>query len=86
PVLKANNADHTKWSNPPEVQLPHAPSMKLYCSLLLYAHGNEYDEMADSAAGTEPQCVDPPTARVRQRTPFDTPLLRKSWIDAEVYG
>lgn len=35
-VLKANNADHTKWSNPLEVQLPHAPSMKIYC---VYGHG-----------------------------------------------
>jgi phospholipid:diacylglycerol acyltransferase len=26
-VLKANNADHIKWSNPLEVQLPRAPSM-----------------------------------------------------------
>lgn len=29
--LKKNNLDHTKWSNPLEVQLPHAPSMKIYC-------------------------------------------------------
>ncbi|KAJ7874819.1 phospholipid:diacylglycerol acyltransferase [Mycena olivaceomarginata] len=88
-VLKANNADHTKWSNPLEVQLPHAPSMKLYCVYghgkrsYWYAHGNEYDEMADSAAGTEPQCVDPADGACAARTPFDTPLLRKSWIDAE---
>jgi phospholipid:diacylglycerol acyltransferase len=37
-VLKANDADHTKWSNPLEVQLPHAPSMKIYC---VYGHGKE---------------------------------------------
>lgn len=29
--LKKNNLDHTKWSNPLEVQLPYAPSMKIYC-------------------------------------------------------
>lgn len=37
-VLKANNADHRKWSNPLEVQLPFAPSMKMYC---VYGHGKE---------------------------------------------
>lgn len=36
--LKANNKDHRKWSNPLEVQLPNAPSMKIYC---LYGHGKE---------------------------------------------
>ena len=35
-VLKSNNEDHTKWSNPLEVQLPRAPSMKMYC---VYGHG-----------------------------------------------
>jgi phospholipid:diacylglycerol acyltransferase len=35
-ALVANNADHTKWSNPLEVQLPYAPSMKIYC---VYGHG-----------------------------------------------
>lgn len=29
--LEVNNQDHTKWSNPLEVQLPIAPSMKIYC-------------------------------------------------------
>lgn len=36
--LKANGRDHRKWSNPLEVELPHAPSMKIYC---LYGHGKE---------------------------------------------
>ncbi|KAG0661838.1 hypothetical protein C6P46_003729 [Rhodotorula mucilaginosa] len=36
--LKRNNHDHTKWSNPLEVQLPLAPSMKIYC---LYGTGKE---------------------------------------------
>ena len=34
--LVRNNADHRKWSNPLEVQLPRAPSMKIYC---VYGHG-----------------------------------------------
>jgi len=36
--LKRNNADHRKWSNPLEVSLPNAPSMKIYC---VYGHGKE---------------------------------------------
>ncbi|KAJ6558433.1 phospholipid:diacylglycerol acyltransferase [Mycena vulgaris] len=92
-VLEANNGDHTKWSNPLEVQLPRAPSMKMYC---VYGHGketersywytqgaNEYDETADSAEEGDPLCVDPSSAACVKRTPFDTPLARKSWIDSE---
>ncbi|GJN92257.1 hypothetical protein Rhopal_005287-T1 [Rhodotorula paludigena] len=36
--LIKNNADHSKWSNPLEVQLPKAPSMRIYC---LYGTGKE---------------------------------------------
>lgn len=36
--LIKNNGDHAKWSNPLEVQLPKAPSMKIYC---LYGTGKE---------------------------------------------
>lgn len=36
--LIKNNDDHSKWSNPLEVQLPRAPSMKIYC---LYGTGKE---------------------------------------------
>ncbi len=34
--IKRNDADPTKWTNPLEVRLPHAPSMKIYC---LYGAG-----------------------------------------------
>ncbi|KAF8320303.1 phospholipid:diacylglycerol acyltransferase, partial [Clavulina sp. PMI_390] len=36
--LKKNNQDPTKWTNPLEIQLPNAPSMKIYC---VYGHGKE---------------------------------------------
>jgi phospholipid:diacylglycerol acyltransferase len=36
--LKKNDEDHTKWSNPLEVSLPYAPSMKIYC---VYGHGKD---------------------------------------------
>lgn len=37
-TLKKNDLDPTKWTNPLEVRLPHAPSMKIYC---VYGHGKE---------------------------------------------
>jgi hypothetical protein len=36
--LKANDRDHTKWSNPLEIRLPNAPSMKFFC---VYGHGKD---------------------------------------------
>ncbi|KIK61203.1 hypothetical protein GYMLUDRAFT_43281 [Collybiopsis luxurians FD-317 M1] len=98
-VLKRNDFDHTKWTNPLEVRLPNAPSMKMFC---VYGHGKEtersywytrgeyeYDESA--ADGLTPHCNDPdpssnqtgPCAGITPRTPLDIPLMRKSWIDAE---
>ncbi|KAF8518206.1 phospholipid:diacylglycerol acyltransferase [Gautieria morchelliformis] len=37
-VLAENDRNHTKWTNPLETRLPHAPSMKIYC---VYGHGKE---------------------------------------------
>lgn len=36
--LKENDNDPRKWSNPLEVRLPNAPSMKIYC---VYGHGKD---------------------------------------------
>ncbi|KAF5384535.1 hypothetical protein D9757_006461 [Collybiopsis confluens] len=98
-VLKRNDREHTKWTNPLEVRLPNAPSMKMFC---VYGHGKEtersywytrgdyeYDESA--ADGQTPHCTDPdpgsnqtgPCSGVTPRAPLDMPLMRKSWIDAE---
>ncbi|KAJ7502907.1 phospholipid:diacylglycerol acyltransferase [Mycena galericulata] len=96
-VLKANGGDHRKWSNPLEVQLPIAPSMKMYC---VYGHGketeasrrsywyaqkaNEYDESAaERADGLDPLCVDAVGGVCTAGNMFDRPLARKSWIDAD---
>ncbi|KDR75256.1 hypothetical protein GALMADRAFT_280005 [Galerina marginata CBS 339.88] len=87
--LKRNNADHRKWSNPLEVSLPNAPSMKIYC---VYGHGKETErsywyargayEQDDSFPDTEnAECEDPQTC-FNMRPPLDMPLSRKSWIDA----
>ncbi|KAE9399765.1 Lecithin:cholesterol acyltransferase [Gymnopus androsaceus JB14] len=98
-VLKRNNLDHRKWTNPLEVQLPNAPSMKMFC---VYGHGKEtersywyahgdYEHDESAADGVTPRCTDPdpssnqtgPCSGVTPRTPLDMPLLRKSWIDAD---
>ncbi|KAJ7647620.1 phospholipid:diacylglycerol acyltransferase [Roridomyces roridus] len=94
-VLKANGADHRKWTNPLEVQLPYAPSMKMFC---VYGHGketersywyaqqlNEYEETSiDRSDGLDPLCVDAEDkAACEAGSIFDRPLARKSWIDAE---
>ncbi|KAH9895210.1 phospholipid:diacylglycerol acyltransferase [Cubamyces lactineus] len=93
--LKANNLDFTKWTNPLEIQLPNAPSMKIYC---VYGHGKEtersywytqreyeYDEIQPDS----PQAVctdDAHDASVNctsHRQPLDLPLARTTHIDAE---
>lgn len=90
--LIRNNADHRKWSNPLEVQLPRAPSMKIYC---VYGHGKEtersywyargsYEHDGDLADGSDPKCLDPDDRScTTPRPPLDLPLLKTSWIDAE---
>ncbi|GFZ46798.1 Phospholipid:diacylglycerol acyltransferase [Saitozyma sp. JCM 24511] len=97
--LANNNGDHRKWTNPLEVQLPIAPSMKIYC---LYGHGKEtersywyvqgeyeQDESRSDAENDEAFCdASDPTNNCDNstfpRTPLDFPLARKQWIDAEV--
>lgn len=89
--LKENDADHTKWTNPLEIRLPHAPSMKMYC---VYGHGkptersywytrgpNDYDD--DLADVVDPRCADPADDCSSPRPPLDLPLSRTSWIDYE---
>ncbi|PPR02423.1 LOW QUALITY PROTEIN: hypothetical protein CVT26_011391 [Gymnopilus dilepis] len=96
--LKRNNADHRKWSNPLEVSLPYAPSMKIYC---VYGHGKETErsychrltiiryargqyEQNESFPDTEyAECEEPENVGcVNKRPPLDLPLSRVSWIDA----
>ncbi|KAK0504549.1 phospholipid:diacylglycerol acyltransferase [Armillaria luteobubalina] len=91
-TLKRNDGDHTKWTNPLEVRLPNAPSMKMYC---VYGHGKEtersywyargaYEHDGNSVDSLNPTCLDPDdNGCVAERPPLDMPLTRKSWIDAE---
>ncbi|KAF8639548.1 hypothetical protein AX17_001453 [Amanita inopinata Kibby_2008] len=44
-ALKRNDLDHTKWTNPLEVRLPNAPSMRIYC---VYGHGKETEASGSS--------------------------------------
>lgn len=91
--LKDNGNDPKKWSNPLEVQLPHAPSMKIYCVYGVgketersywYARG-EYEHDDTFADGVKPECHDPSVdgCTTSHAGPLDLPLARKSWIDSE---
>ncbi|KAJ8521178.1 hypothetical protein ONZ45_g2062 [Pleurotus djamor] len=91
-VLRKNNDDHTKWSNPLESRLPDAPSMKIYC---VYGHGkdtersywyvkggNEFDDTSPDSGN--PHCVEPVQENCQSpRKPLDMPMSRRSWIDSE---
>ncbi|WVW84254.1 hypothetical protein I302_106284 [Kwoniella bestiolae CBS 10118] len=97
--LKKNDRDHTKWSNPLEVRLPEAPSMKIYC---LYGHGKEtersywymqgeyeHDDTRSDAENEDAYCdtSDPSNGcdnSTTLRAPLDFPLSRKHWIDSVV--
>ncbi|KAF8813753.1 phospholipid:diacylglycerol acyltransferase [Phlegmacium glaucopus] len=85
--LKSNDGDHRKWSNPLEVRLPYAPSMKIYC---VYGHGKETERSYWYTAGGYEQ-VDNPSDCPRQEStdsssqscsaPSSLRSSRKSWID-----
>ncbi|KAJ3517266.1 hypothetical protein NLJ89_g617 [Agrocybe chaxingu] len=67
--LKRNDADHRKWSNPLEVRLPNAPSMKIYC---VYGHGKETERSYWYARGQYE----------RDEITMDAVNASRSWIDA----
>ncbi|KAG8898286.1 hypothetical protein FRB99_007546 [Tulasnella sp. 403] len=93
--LIKNNGDFRKWTNPLEVQLPRAPSMKIYC---LYGHGKdtersywyargeyEHDEAFSDAMA--PVCLNTTECDLEgmtPRAPLDMPLSRQNWIDSLV--
>ncbi|BGP52725.1 phospholipid:diacylglycerol acyltransferase [Rhodotorula sphaerocarpa] len=97
--LKRNNHDHTKWSNPLEVQLPRAPSMKIYClygtgketerAYFYQQGGYEHDEsptvdLHGPAVFDEQGVCPEPNCSTTPRAPLDLPLQRKVWIDNSV--
>ncbi|PFH53776.1 hypothetical protein AMATHDRAFT_136887 [Amanita thiersii Skay4041] len=90
-VLEKNDMDPTKWTNPLEVRLPNAPSMKMYC---VYGHGKDTEVGIHVVGGYEYEeagldgpslgCHDPNTDDYStHRTPLDMPLTRRNWIDAD---
>ncbi|PWN51913.1 LACT-domain-containing protein, partial [Violaceomyces palustris] len=89
--LQRNNQDPTKWSNPLEAPLPHAPSMKIYC---IYGHGKPtersywyqqgpYEQDDRLMDGKYPQCTD--CENVTHVKPLDFPTGRTSWIDSTIH-
>ncbi|KAE8270998.1 hypothetical protein A4X09_0g1314 [Tilletia walkeri] len=87
--LKRNAKDLRKWTNPLEVQLPNAPSMKIFC---FYGTGKstersywyqqgafERDEF--EAEGQSAQCMDCNDTSQTIPSPLEFPTGRKSWID-----
>ncbi|BEJ02371.1 hypothetical protein CcaverHIS631_0701660 [Cutaneotrichosporon cavernicola] len=87
--LRKNAKDHSKWSNPLEVELPQAPSMKIYC---LYGHGKETERAYWYVKGEyeEGEGRDAPDSQCDvgdsgcERTPGDFPLARNHRIDNDV--
>ncbi|KAF5345334.1 hypothetical protein D9758_008426 [Tetrapyrgos nigripes] len=89
--LARNDLDHRKWTNPLEVRLPNAPSMKFYC---VYGHGKEtersywyargeYEQDETSADSPNAVCSSDGKNCTTPRPGLDLPLLRKNWIDWE---
>lgn len=91
--LQANNADHTKWSNPLEAPLPNAPSMKLYCIYGVgkptersywYQQGEFVTEAAIGEQMDEPGCFNQSCPDVSRTPALNFPTARMSWIDHHV--
>lgn len=92
--LQANNADHTKWSNPLEAPLPNAPSMKLYCIYGVgkptersywYQQGEFVTEGAIGEQLDEPGCFGQECPDVSRTPALNFPTARLSWIDHTVH-
>ncbi|KAG1865905.1 Lecithin:cholesterol acyltransferase-domain-containing protein [Suillus subalutaceus] len=90
-VLKKNALDPRKWTNPLEVQLPNAPSMRIIC---VYGHGKETErsywyahgphEYEESFVEVEHStCTDPTDKCNYARPPSDMSFSRANRIDAD---
>ncbi|KAG9312062.1 Lecithin:cholesterol acyltransferase-domain-containing protein [Chiua virens] len=90
-ALAANDFDPRKWSNPLEIRLPNAPSMKFVC---VYGHGKETERSywyAHAEQVPNASLVDtelPKEARSASDDALRPPLdyitrFGMSWIDAE---
>lgn len=92
-VLKKNALDPRKWTNPLEVQLPNAPSMRIIC---VYGHGKETErsywyahgphEYEESFVEDEHSTCTDSTDKCNHHTPrppLDTSSSRANWIDAD---
>ncbi|KAI5452560.1 phospholipid:diacylglycerol acyltransferase [Naganishia albida] len=97
-VLKENAKNHRKWTNPLEVQLPNAPSLRIHC---MYGYGKptersywymqgefEHDEVHSEGLGgqcTPDELIEKANGSlITCRTPLDMPSARRHWIDTEI--
>lgn len=87
--LSRNDLDHRKWTNPLEVRLPRAPSMKIYC---VYGHGKETERSywyvqgkdSEAADAVDTECTDPHSSECGVLSQhLGPPSLRESWIDSD---
>ncbi|KAG6857717.1 hypothetical protein H0H87_004133 [Tephrocybe sp. NHM501043] len=90
-ALARNDHDHTKWTNPLEVRLPNAPSMKMYC---VYGHGKETERSYWYTNGgherddittddVEQVCHDRSSSTcVDGQVILDLPPAKQTWIDS----
>jgi len=91
--LKKNLKDPRKWTNPLEVPLPNAPSMKIFCMYgtgkstersYWYKQGQfENDDL--EAEGSQAQCANCDNTTQTTPPPLGFPTGRKSWIDHGVH-
>ncbi|TFK75464.1 phospholipid:diacylglycerol acyltransferase [Pluteus cervinus] len=92
-VLARNDLDHRKWTNPLEVRLPNAPSMKMYC---VYGHGKEtersywFDPVEEEGEDRLVALSQPLECNSNDSDPNESclkvgssPITWTSWIDSE---
>ncbi|KAG8745177.1 hypothetical protein FRC10_008630 [Ceratobasidium sp. 414] len=80
--LKKNNDDHTKFSNPLEVQLPNAPRSYWYAA-------SEYEPEGSAKPLPGDECTldsESNVTCVAQQTPLNFPFARRNFIDIAVHN
>lgn len=91
--LKENNQDPRKWSNPLEIALPIAPSMKVIAMYGVgkptersyYYQKGPFEQEATIAEGDHATCQDDSCTNGTDAIPLGFPTARSHWIDTTVH-